>query len=343
MQNNNGRQTVLVVDDSPDNIDVLAGILASAYNVKATKSGAKAIDLAIRFKPDIILLDIMMPDMDGYEVCARLKEDFRARGIPVIFITAMENENDEARGLALGAVDYIRKPVSPSIVLARVKTHLALYDQNRALELMVRERTAELQDSRLEIIRMLGRAAEFRDSCTARHVIRMSYYCEVLARAAGLSDVEANLILQATPMHDVGKIGIPDTILLKPARLTPEERECMKKHAAFGAKILGRHDTPLLRLAREVALSHHEKWDGSGYPRGLAGEDIPLAGRIVAIADVFDALTSRRPYKAPWPEQEAVAYLREQSGKHFDPALVAAFLDHLDEILAFMRMYTDTN
>lgn len=341
MQKAHDKQTVLVVDDSPDNIDVLAGILSGRYNVKAAKNGAKAISLAIRFKPDIILLDIMMPDMDGYEVCARLKDDFRTRDIPVIFITAMDDANDEARGFSLGAVDYITKPVSPSVVLARLKTHLALYDQNRALEHMVRERTAELQDSRLEILRRLGRAAEFRDNDTARHIIRMSHYCEVLARAVGLSDQEANLILQATPMHDVGKIGIPDSILLKPAALTPEERKIMEKHAEYGAKIIGEHADPLLRLAREVALSHHEKWDGSGYPNGLAGDDIPLVGRIVAIADVFDALTSWRPYKDPWPVSRAVDYIREHAERHFDPKLVAAFLENLDEILAFMKKYTD--
>lgn len=341
MQKNNDGQIVLIVDDSPDNIDVLAGILSECYDIKAAKSGARAIDLAIRFKPDIILLDIMMPDMDGYQVCQRLKDDFRTHDIPVIFVTAMDNVDDEARGFALGAVDYITKPVSPSIVLARVKTHLALYDQSRALECMVRERTAELQDSRLEILRRLARAAEFRDNDTARHLVRMSHYCEVLARAIGLGDEEAKLLLHATPMHDVGKIGIPDNILLKPAKLTSEEHDNMEKHAEFGAKIIGEHEDTLLRLAREVALSHHEKWDGSGYPNGLAGENIPLAGRIVAVADVFDALTSWRPYKDPWPEQEAVAYIRENAGKHFDPALVAAFLDHYDEILAVMRKYAD--
>ncbi len=339
-QNSLDKQTVLIVDDTPANIAVLSNIL-SEYNVKAATSGAKALEIAKRFIPDIILLDIMMPVMDGYTVCAILKQDLRTRNIPVIFVTAMDDVANEERGFELGAVDYITKPVSPPIALARIKTHLRLYDQNRALAEMVNERTQELNDSRLEIVRRLGLAAEYRDNETGRHVIRMSCYCRVLALALGLDEEEADLILQASPMHDVGKIGIPDSILRKPGRLTDSERTIMQQHTVFGAEIIGRHDSPLLALARTVAETHHERWDGTGYPRGLKGEDIPLVGRIAAIADVFDALISKRVYKKPWPFDRAIAKIQEERGGHFDPALVDAFMDNLDEILAIATTHAD--
>lgn len=327
------KQTVLVVDDSAENIIVFSGILSGEYRVKAAKSGIKALDIAISSIPDIILLDIMMPEMDGYEVCRRLKEDPRTRSIPVIFVSAMGEASDEARGFELGAVDYITKPVSRPIVLARVKNHLQLHDQNRSLEEKVRQRTAELDKSRLEIIRRLGRAAEYRDNETGMHVIRMSYYSCILARGLGMGDGEIDLLLNATPMHDIGKIGIPDSILLKPGRLNEQERRIMQKHPEIGAEIIGVHDSPLLQLARTVALTHHEKWDGTGYPAGLEGENIPLPGRIVAIADVFDALTTQRPYKEAWPVEKAVELITSESGKHFDPELVLIFIENLSKIL----------
>ncbi len=326
------RQTILVVDDISENIALLSNILAKSYRVKAANNGAKALKIAFSTIPDLILLDIMMPEMDGIEVCRKLKADPRTRSVPVIFVTAMGEVEDEARGFEAGAVDYITKPISPPIVLARVKTHLQLYDQNRALEEMVHTRTEELDNSRLEIIRRLGLAAEYRDNETGMHVIRMSYYCRIIAKGIGMNDMDADLILQSTPMHDVGKIGIPDNILLKPGRLDPEERKIMEKHAEFGAQIIGKHDNPLLKMAYSAALAHHEKWDGTGYPFGLKGEDIPLIGRIVAIADVFDALTSKRPYKDAWSDEKALDLIRAQSGKHFDPALVAVFLDNLDAV-----------
>ena len=211
------KPTILIVDDVPDNITVLSNILGD-YNLKAANNGAKALEIASRFRPDIILLDIMMPEMDGYTVCMRLKRDLNTRNIPVIFVTAMDEVSDEARGFKLGAVDYITKPVSPPVVLARVKTHLHMYDQNRALEHMVQERTKALNQSRLEIIRRLGLAAEYKDNETGMHVIRMSYYCKEIATAAGMSNREAELLLHASPMHDIGKIGIPDNILSKPGK-----------------------------------------------------------------------------------------------------------------------------
>lgn len=340
MANSADKPTILIVDDTPENITVLFNILTD-YNVKAANNGAKALEIASRFKPDIILLDIMMPEMDGYGVCMKLKRDHRTKDIPVIFVTAMDEETDETRGFELGAVDYITKPVRPPIVLARVKTHLNLYNQNRALEGLVNERTRELNESRLEIIRRLGLAAEYKDNETGMHVIRMSYYCKVMATAIGMSGEEVDLLLNASPMHDVGKIGIADNILLKPGRLNAEERAIMERHTEIGAKIIGTHDYPLLNMARTVALTHHEKWDGNGYPHSLKGEDIPLVGRIVAVADVFDALISKRPYKEAWPFEKAVALIKEESGRHFDPAVVDIFLDNLDEITELAKSHAD--
>ncbi len=340
MTNTVDKPTILIVDDTPVNITLLSNILTD-YKLKVANNGAKALDVASRYRPDLILLDIMMPDMDGYTVCMKLKRDLRTKNIPVIFVTAMDDETDETRGLEVGAVDYITKPVKPPIVLARVRTHLKLYDQNRALEYLVSERTKELNESRLEIIRRLGLAAEYKDNETGMHVIRMSYYCEVMAKGLGMGSEEVNLLLNASPMHDIGKIGIADNILLKPGRLNAEEKLLMEQHTKIGATIIGEHDNPLLEMARTVALTHHEKWDGTGYPQGLSREDIPLAGRIVAVADVFDALISKRPYKDAWPFEKAVALIKEESGRHFDPAVVDSFLDNLDEIFNLARTHAD--
>jgi putative two-component system response regulator len=334
------QSTILIVDDVPDNITVLTNIL-SDYNLKAANNGAKALELASRFRPDIILLDIMMPDMDGYDVCKRLKRDIHTKNIPVIFVTAMDEVTDEARGFELGAVDYITKPVSPPVVRARVKTHLNLYDQNKALEHLVQERTKALNQSRLEIIRRLGLAAEYKDNETGMHVIRMSYYCKIMATALGMSAEEVELIFNASPMHDIGKIGIPDNILSKPGKLDAQERAIMEQHTKIGARIIGEHDHPLLNMARTVALTHHEKWNGTGYPGGIKGESIPLVGRIVAVADVFDALVSKRPYKKAWPVEKAVAVIKEESGKHFDPGLVDVFMAHLNEIVELAKLNAD--
>lgn len=298
--------------------------------------------IAFSSSPDLILLDIMMPDMDGYEVCRSLKSDPRTKNIPVIFVTAKGEVEDETRGFELGAVDYITKPISPPIVRARVHAQLALYDQNRALEEKVNQRTAELNKSRLEIVRRLGRAAEFKDNETGMHVMRMSYYSQIIAKAIGMDDKEVDLLLNAAPMHDIGKIGIPDNVLLKPGKLDAEEWYLMKKHPEFGANIIGEHESELLEMARTVALTHHEKWNGQGYPNGLSGEDIPLVGRIVAIADVFDALTTERPYKTAWTVEKAVNLIKEEAGQHFDPDLVPVFLDNLPAILEIKEKYAET-
>ncbi|WP_448553392.1 HD-GYP domain-containing protein [Thalassotalea montiporae] len=335
-------QTILVVDDNPDNIDVLSGILRPQYKVKASVSGKLALRIAGgKQKPDLILLDIMMPEMDGYQVCEQLKANPITRDIPVIFVTAKSEAEDERRGFELGAVDYITKPVSMPIVLARIRTHLALYDQQRELAAQVKQRTEEIEETRHEIIKRLGRAAEYKDNETGMHVIRMSYYARFLAERIGAAPEWVELLFYAAPMHDIGKIGIPDHVLLKEGRLNEDEWRIMQKHVEYGADILGNHDSELLSLAREVALTHHEKWDGSGYPNGLKGEEIPLSGRIVAIADVFDALTSTRPYKKAWSDEEVITFLNEQAGKHFDPALVPEFLACMPQVLEIKAQFSD--
>ncbi len=302
----NGLGTVLVVDDVPENITVLAGILRGQYRVVFATRGADALAIVREQRVDLILLDVMMPEMDGYEVCRLLKADPSTRGIPVIFVTALTEAGDEARGLRVGAVDYLHKSSHASIVRLRVQMHIERYNQNLALERRVKERTQELEDSRREILRRLGMAAEYRDNETGLHVIRMAKSAHLLALAAGLSASHADLVLNAAQLHDVGKIAVPDHILLKPGPLDEKEWEVMKTHASIGALIIGDHNSELLRMAKVIALTHHEKWDGSGYPRGLTGETIPIEGRIVAIADVFDALTNERPYKHAWTQDEAV-------------------------------------
>ncbi len=327
------KQTVLVVDDTPENIDVLVGTLKDSYHVKAAINGEMALKIVQGAPPDIILLDIMMPGIDGYEVCRRLKADYTTRHIPIIFITAKSGIQDEIEGLALGAVDYITKPISPPIVKARVSTQLALHDQNRELDRKVKIQTQQLHETRLQVIERLGRAAEYKDDDTGLHVIRMSKYTHILGLAAGMSESEAEMLMNAAPMHDIGKIGIPDHILKKPDKLSAEEFDIMKRHCVIGAEIIGDDTSELLQLAKVVALTHHEKWDGMGYPHGLAGEDIPRVGRIVAIADVFDALTSMRPYKEAWTVEKAVELLQAEAGQHFDPQLVPLFVDALPDVL----------
>lgn len=333
---------VLVVDDTPSNIELIKNILNQDYRVKAAINGIQALKIALSSnKPDIILLDIMMPDMDGYEVCRKLKSDPSTMHIPVMFISAKTEIEDEALGFRLGAVDYITKPISPMLVKARVKAQLALVDQQRELEVQVKIRTQELEKTRLEIIQRLGVAAEYKDNETALHVTRMSLFTKLLAKCYGANEEWVELIYRASPMHDIGKIGIPDSVLLKPGKLDQGEWEIMKKHSQYGAKILGNHDFPLLRMATEIALYHHEKWDGSGYPKGLSGESIPIAARMAAIADVYDAVTTARPYKEAWSEERAVQLLKDEAGSHFDPNLVNLFLGCLPDIRRIQTQYAE--
>lgn len=342
MNDKGHKPLILLVDDTPDNIDVLSGILMPKYEIKAAINGERALKIATSDpKPEMILLDIMMPGMDGYEVCRRLKQDPATSEIPVIFITAKSEVEDEKLGFDLGAVDYITKPLSAAIVKSRIRTHLALYDQSRELTLQVDLRTKELQDTRREIIQRLGRAAEYKDNETGMHIMRMSHYSRLIAEAYGGNPTWIDLVFNAAPMHDVGKIGIPDRILQKPGKLDQEEWDTMKKHTVFGAEIIGNHDSSLMQMSRTIAMTHHEKWDGSGYPNGLAGEAIPLEGRIVAIADVFDALTSERPYKKAWSVEDAVNQIAKDRGTHFDPILADLFLQVMPEVLKVKDRYAD--
>ena len=338
----NEREHVLIIDDAPANIRHLAEILGAHYRVTFALNGEDGLEAARgRSMPSLIMLDVMMPGMDGYEVCRRLKADLRTADIPVIFLTAQSDVSDEERGLKLGAVDYLHKPSHPAIVLQRVRLHLKLHNQNLALEDRVRERTQELDETRLEIVRRLGRAAEYKDNETGTHVIRMSHYCHRLALAAGIPAAQAELIHLAAPMHDVGKIGIPDRILLKPGKLDDAEWAIMKEHARIGADIIGEHEGGLLAVARTIALTHHEQWNGGGYPHGLAGEAIPIEGRIASIADVYDALVSERPYKAAWSSDDAAAEIIRGSGRAFDPNLVALFIALRPEFRGIWERYAD--
>ena len=323
------RPRLLLVDDEPTNLQVLRHVLQADYRLLFATDGARALQVAREQQPQLILLDIMMPGMDGYAVCRALKADPATAAIPVIFVTALNDSQDETAGFDVGAVDYITKPVSPPVVRARVRTHLSLV------------RMEELRETRLQIVQRLGRAAEYKDNETGMHVIRMSHFSQLLALAAGCSPAWAEDLLNAAPMHDVGKIGIPDAVLRKPGPLDADEWATMRRHPEIGAEIIGEHPSGVLQLAREIALAHHEKWDGSGYPRGLAGEAIPLSARIVAIADVFDALTTRRPYKEPWPVQDALDHIAAQAGKHFDPALVALFAPLLPQLLEIRARWAE--
>ena len=342
---NNGairKHKILAVDDEPANLMLLREVLQNDYHIIFAKNGQDALKRMVQ-KPDLVLLDIMMPEMDGFEVCTRLKSQPLTKNIPVIFLTAKITVQDEIKGLELGAVDYITKPLSPPVLRMRIKTQLALYDQNQALEEKVNIRTKELQDTRLQVIQRLGRAAEFKDNETGLHIIRMSNYSQILALAIGLSKEEGELILNAAPMHDVGKIGIPDNILLKPGKLTASEWEIMQQHPQMGADIIRLDDSELLSAAKTIALSHHEKWNGCGYPAGLKGEQIHLYARIVAVADVFDALTSERPYKKAWAVEETLNLLQSESGKHFEPKLISSFLKMMPEILQIKAKYEEKN
>lgn len=323
------RPRLLLVDDEPTNLQVLRHVLQADYRLLFATDGARALQVAREQRPDLVLLDIMMPNMDGYAVCRALKADAATASIPVIFITALTDSQDETAGFDVGGVDYLTKPVSPPVVRARVRTHLSLV------------RMEELRETRLQIVQRLGRAAEYKDNETGMHVIRMSHFSQLLALAAGCSPAWAEDLLNAAPMHDVGKIGIPDAVLRKPGPQDAAEWDTMRRHPEIGAEIIGEHPSGVLQLAREIALAHHEKWDGSGYPRGLAGEAIPLSARIVAIADVFDALTTRRPYKEPWPVQEAMNHIAAQAGKHFDPALVALFAPLLPQLLEIRARWAE--
>jgi putative two-component system response regulator len=329
------KQTILIVDDVLVNIKLLTGTLKSEYAICTATNGLDALEIVSSDNPpDLILLDVMMPDMDGYEVCKRIKKNRYTQNIPVIFITARDEESHETKGFEVGAVDYIKKPFNREIVKQRVKTHISLKNAREALENQknilkekVKERTRELEETQVEVVERLGLAAEFRDETTGNHLNRMSEYCRLLAKASDYTAEEYDTFALSSTLHDVGKIGIPDNILLKPGKLTKDEWEIMKSHASIGAKLLAGSKSKFLNLAESIALTHHEKWNGTGYPHGVKGEKIPLEGRITCICDVFDALISKRPYKEAWPVEKAMDEISNSAGTHFDSGLVRLFLE----------------
>ena len=333
--------SVLVVDDLPENISLLNAALADEFTIRVATSGTEAIDICNSMPVDLVLLDVMMPVMDGFETCRKLKKNPMTRGIPVIFVTALGETKDESMGFACGAADYINKPIRASIVRIRVKTHLALYDQKRALERLVQERTAALNETHLELLHRLGSAGEYRDTDTGLHVARVCHYARIIAQAYGLPESEAELLFNAAALHDAGKIGIPDGILFKPGKLDKDEWEIIRSHCDIGHKIIGNHENSLLQTAAIIALTHHERWDGTGYPQGLKETDIPLFGRMVAVADVFDALTSERPYKKAWTMAEAVEEIMRCSEAHFDPKIVESFKRKIPELREVQLRFVD--
>ena len=355
--------TVLVVDDTPENLTLMGALLRDHFMVKVANNGEKALKIAISDTlPDLVLLDIMMPGTDGYEVCRRLKATAATRDIPVIFLTARSDPDDERMGLALGAVDYITKPISPPILLARVNTHLALKatadflrDKSAYLEREVALRTLEVQAIQDVTIMAMTSLAETRDNETGNHIRRIQLYVKALAERlrnhprfeAVLNERMIELLYKSAPLHDIGKIGIPDSILLKPGKLTVEEFEVMKTHTTLGRKAIEDAERRLgmrvafLSVSKEIAYSHQEKWDGSGYPQGLAGDQIPVSARLMAVADVYDALINKRVYKAAFSHDQTCSTIVKGKGTHFDPDMVDAFVDIAEDFRSIALKYPD--
>jgi len=341
---------ILIVDDNEANVVLLTKVLTSAgyENITSMTDSRLVRDAYEADHHDIILLDIRMPYLDGFEVMAQLQTLAEDDYLPVLVLTAQIDDETKTRALQEGAKDFLHKPFEKIEVLNRIRNmlevrllHKQARNHNVVLEQRVIERTIELASTRMDVIQRLGRAAEYRDNETGLHVIRMSRFCELLALEIGMEEAAATLLLNASPMHDVGKIGIPDNVLLKPGKLDSDEWEIMKTHSAIGAELLSGSGNPMMDLACEIAMTHHERWDGSGYPDGIAGEDIPISGRITALCDVFDALMSARPYKKVWSHQETLDLIKAESGKHFEPALVEAFLNIQDEIMAIRANLLD--
>ncbi len=341
---------IFVVDDNPTNVTVLEAILKKEgyTNVVSTTDSRTVVASHLAERYDLILLDIQMPHMSGIEVMQALAGEIVDDYLPILVLTAQTDTETHKSALSAGAKDFLTKPFQRWEVVQCIRNLLEtriFYKAQRiradVLEEKVRERTEEIRATQLEIVRRLGRAGEFRDNETGAHVIRMSKMSQLLAVAAGLGEKHAEIILFASPMHDVGKIGIPDRVLLKNGKLEAAEWEIMKKHAEMGAEIIGDHNSELLRLAALIAKTHHEKWDGTGYPRGLKGEEIPVEARIVSICDVFDALTSRRPYKEPWTVEAAAKFINDQAGSHFEPAMVEVFNRILPAVAALKTEFPD--
>jgi len=334
------RSNILIVDDVVENIKILNSILKQeGYKVTNATNGYKALELVSKQDFDLILLDIMMPDISGLDVCRHLKVEPKASMIPVIFLTAHDDKNILTKAFKVGAVDYIRKPFIKEELLSRVKVAIKMRHYEKELEDEVKQRTKEMQEAQIYLMRMLGGVAEGHSVETYQHVRRVGEIAYLLAKHYGLDEKEAEILKSASYLHDIGKIGVKDYILHKEEKLTKKEFEEIKKHPTLGAAMLEGVKLPLFEIAKIVSLEHHEKWDGSGYPKGLRGEAIHIYARIVAIADVFDALTSKRSYKSGWSMKETLDFFKEQSGKHFDPKLVDIFFEHIDEFLALY----DTN
>ncbi len=336
-------ETILIVDDEPTNIKALAAVLGKNFRILVATNGHEAMDLifANHLELDLILLDILMPGVSGYDVCARIRSYPETSKIPIIFITAKTTADEEAQGLDMGAVDYIGKPFHPSIVRARVRTQIDLKKHKDHLDDLVASRTMDLVKTRKDIVHRLAKASETRDNETGLHITRLSHLCAMLGKAHGMSLIQSETLSTASLMHDIGKIGIPDAILLKPGKHTPEERKIMQTHTSLGGEILSNPDSPLLVMARDIALTHHEQWNGEGYPLGLAGKDISLEGRITSVCDVFDALTSVRPYKKAWSVDEACNFLIEKRGTMFDPSLVDLFIENRQEAERIIQQFRD--
>jgi putative two-component system response regulator len=357
------KPTILVIDDSPDNLVLMQQLLSDLYTVKGASQGERGLDIARTLPaPSLILLDLVMPGMDGYAVCERLKADPHTAPIPVIFLTSRSASEDEEKGFALGAADFITKPINPAVCLARLRTHLALKatadflrDQNAFLESEVAKRTREVSAIQDVTILAMASLAETRDADTRNHILRTQHYVRALAWKLSshprfrdyLTVARITMLFKSAPLHDIGKAGIPDRILLKRGRLTAEEFEIMKTHTTLGRDAIAHAEAALglevvfLTMAKEIAYSHQEKWDGSGYPQGLAGDNIPIPARLMAVADVYDALISRRVYKEPMPHAEAVQVIEIASGQHFDPDVVAAFVQIHPQFYAIALTYAD--
>ncbi len=355
--------SVLVVDDSPDNLSLMSGLLKDEYRVKVANNGGRALKIAHSDRPpDLILLDVMMPGMDGYELCRQLKADSRSQDIPIIFLTARSEAADEQLGLELGAVDYITKPISPPIVMARVRNHLRLKsmadflrDKNEFLKQEVKRRTREIMTIQEVTILALASLAETRDLTTGYHLRRTQLYVRALAIKLRthprfrdfLTEENINMLYKSAPLHDIGKVGIPDRILLKPGPLAPDEVEIMRTHTILGRNAIEHAEKTVganlefLRIAKEIVLFHQEKWDGTGYPEALSGDDIPVSARLMAVADVYDALTNRRSYKEALSHEEAVVIIMEGKGSHFDPDMVEAFSIINEEFRRIARKFSD--
>lgn len=342
--------SILIVDDEQANIRLLEKILATTgyKNITSTQDPCQALALYQACNCDLILLDLDMPILDGYAVMDQLAELKNNIPAQILVLTAQHMQSYRQRALDNGARDYVTKPFDARELLSRVRNlldvHMAqkfMLNQNEILENMVQERTQTIYDTRLQVVRRLGRAAEYRDEETGLHIIRMSKIAVILAKAAGMNEEHCDLLLNAAPMHDIGKIGIPDHILLKPGKFVPEEWAIMQTHAQIGADIFSDDTSDLMMMAHDIALTHHEKWNGTGYPGGLKGEEIPMVGRLCAISDVFDALTSKRPYKEAWPIEEAARLIHSERGQHFDPVLVDLFMANLPAIINIKEKYAE--